>query len=80
MKKALYEVQDLVDGAYALLDELSEAVNELLTENEKLKTTLRTKELKALADKRLKEIAKEVTEEEQFYLDYFKEYYGKELE
>lgn len=80
MKKTLYEVQDMIDGAYALLDDLSEAVNELITENEKLKTTLRTKELKDMADKRLREIAKEVTEEEQFYLDYFKEYYGKELD
>lgn len=71
MKKALYEVQDMIDGAYALLDDISEAVNELITENEALKTNL----VKERVTRKLEKIS----EEEQAYLDYFKEYYGKEL-
>lgn len=71
MKKTLYEVQDMIDGAYALLDDISEAVNELITENEALKTNL----VKERVTRKLEQISKE----EQAYLDYFKEYYGKEL-
>ena len=71
MKKTLYEVQDMIDGAYALLDDISEAVNELITENEALKTNL----VKERVTRKLEKIS----QEEQAYLDYFKEFYGKEL-
>lgn len=71
MKKTLYDIQDMMDGAYTLLDDLSEAVNELITENETLKAKLTKERVSRKLDK--------ISEEEQAYLDYFKEYYGKEL-
>ena len=71
MRKTLYDIQDTIDGAYALLDELSEQVNELITENESLKAKLTKERVSRKLDK--------ISAEEQAYLDYFKEYYGKEL-
>lgn len=71
MKKTLYDIQDMIDGSYALLDDLSEAVNELITENETLKAKLTKERVSRKLDK--------ISQEEQAYLDYFKEYYGKEL-
>lgn len=71
MSKTLYDIQDIMDGAYALLDDLSETVNELITENEALKAKLTKERVSRKLDK--------ISEEEQAYLDYFKEYYGKEL-
>ena len=92
MSKTLYDIQDMMDGAYsmlheikwcygidsrdmkgyyALLDDLSEAVNELITENEALKAKLTKERVSRKLDK--------ISEEEQAYLDYFKEFYGKEL-
>lgn len=71
MSKTLYDIQDTIDGAYALLDDLSDQVNELITENEALKAKLTKERVSRKLDK--------ISEEEQAYLDYFKEYYGKEL-
>ena len=71
MSKTLYDIQDIMDGAYALLDDLSESVNELITENEALKAKLTKERVSRKLDK--------ISAEEQAYLDYFKEYYGKEL-
>lgn len=71
MSKTLYDIQDTIEGAYALLDDLSEQVNELITENEALKAKLTKERVSRKLDK--------ISEEEQAYLDYFKEYYGKEL-
>ena len=71
MSKTLYDIQDTIEGAYALLDDLSDQVNELITENEALKAKLTKERVSRKLDK--------ISEEEQAYLDYFKEYYGKEL-
>ena len=71
MRKTLYDIQDTIDGAYALLDDLSEQVNELITENEALKAKLTKERVSRKLDK--------ISKEEQAYLDYFKEFYGKEV-
>lgn len=71
-----YDIQDKMDALYTLLDEVQEDVNKLLTENESLKTT-NTKLKKVMAYREIEHSVK--TKEEQMYLDYFKEFYGKEL-
>lgn len=72
--KTMYEVQDMIDGAYTLLDELSAEVNKLIEENERLKAM----EAKRVKRKMARAIEKVVTEEEQMYLEYLQEQYGKE--
>lgn len=72
-----YDIQDKMDALYTLLDEVQEDVNKLLTENESLKTT-NTKLKKVMAYREIEHSVK--TKEEQMYLDYFKEFYGKELD
>ena len=72
----LYEVQDMLDGAYALLDAISDEVNALITENERIKA----KYAKRVISDGLKDLERNITQEEQMYLDYYKEYYGKEVE
>ena len=69
------DIQDKIDALYALLDEVSEDINELLTENENLKTA-NTKIKKVLAYREIEHQVK--TKEEQMYIDYLKEFYGKE--
>ena len=71
----IYEVQDMLDGAYALLDAISDEVNALINENEKLKA----KYTKKCVEVGLKDLDDKVSAEEQMYLDYYKEFYGKEL-
>lgn len=71
-----YGIQDKMDALYTLLDEVQEDINELLNENENLKTTA-TKLKKVMAYREIEHSVK--TKEEQMYLDYFKEFYGKEL-
>lgn len=71
-----YDIQDKMDALYTLLDEVQEDVNKLLSENESLKTT-NTKLKKIMAYREIEHSVK--TKEEQMYLDYFKEFYGKEL-
>lgn len=71
-----YDIQDKMDALYSLLDEVQEDVNTLLTENEQLKTT-NTKLKKVIAYREIEHTVK--TKEEQMYLDYIKEFYGKEL-
>lgn len=72
--KTMYEVQDMIDGAYTLLEELSAEVNKLIEENERLKAM----ESKRVKRKMARAIEKVVTEEEQMYLEYLQEQYGKE--
>ena len=74
--KTTYDIQDKMDALYTLLDEVQEDVNKLLSENESLKTT-NTKLKKIMAYREIEHSVK--TKEEQMYLDYFKEFYGKEL-
>ena len=69
-----YDIQDKMDALYALLDEVQEDVNELLNENESLKTTA-TKLKKVMAYREIEHSVK--TKEEQMYLDYIKEFYGR---
>ena len=76
--KTMYEVQDMIEGAYTLLDELSEEVNDLLTENENLKSRL-SKVTKDNVVRKLKEVKPKKTMEEILYEEYYKEFYGKEL-
>ena len=76
--KTMYEVQDMIEGAYTLLDELSEEVNDLLTENENLKSRL-SKATKDNVVRKLKEVKPKKTMEEILYEEYYKEFYGKEL-
>lgn len=76
--KTMYEVQDMIEGAYTLLDELSEEVNNLLTENENLKSKL-SKATKDNVVCKLKEVKPKKTIEEILYEEYYKEFYGKEL-
>lgn len=76
--KTMYEVQDMIEGAYTLLDELSEEVNNLLTENENLKSRL-SKVTKDNVVHKLKEVKPKKTMEEILYEEYYKEFYGKEL-
>ena len=76
--KTMYEVQDMIEGAYTLLDELSEEVNNLLTENENLKSRL-SKATKDNVVRKLKEVKPKKTMEEILYEEYYKEFYGKEL-
>ena len=76
--KTMYEVQDMIEGAYTLLDELSEEVNNLLTENENLKSRL-SKATKDNVVRKLKEVKTKKTMEEILYEEYYKEFYGKEL-
>lgn len=71
-----FDIQDKIDALYALLDEVAEDVNDLLNENESLKAT-NTKVKKVLAFRELEHSVK--TKEEQMYLDYIKEFYGKEI-
>lgn len=71
-----YDIQDKMDALYSLLDEVQEDVNTLLTENEQLKTT-NTKLAKVMAYREIEHSVK--TKEEQMYLDYIKEFYGREL-
>ena len=77
--KTMYEVQDMIEGAYTLLDELSEEVNDLLTENENLKSRL-SKATKDNVVRNLKEVKPKKTMEEILYEEYYKEFYGKELD
>lgn len=72
-----YDIQDKMDALYTLLDEVQEDVNKLLSENERLKTTT-TKLKKVMAYREIEHSVK--TKEEQMYLDYIKEFYGKELD
>ena len=72
-----YDIQDKMDALYTLLDEVQEDINELLNENESLKTTT-TKLKKVMAYREIEHSVK--TKEEQMYLDYIKEFYGKEVE
>lgn len=76
--KTMYEVQDMIEGAYTLLDELSEEVNNLITENENLKSRL-SKVTKDNVVHKLKEVKPKKTMEEILYEEYYKEFYGKEL-
>lgn len=76
--KTMYEVQDMIEGAYTLLDELSEEVNNLITENENLKSRL-SKATKDNVVRKLKEVKPKKTMEEILYEEYYKEFYGKEL-
>ena len=76
--KTMYEVQDMIEGAYTLLDELSDEVNNLLTENENLKSRL-SKATKDNVVRKLKEVKPKKTMEEILYEEYYKEFYGKEL-
>ena len=76
--KTMYEVQDMIEGAYTLLDELSEEVNNLLTENENLKSRL-SKATKDNVVRKLKEVKPKKTMEDILYEEYYKEFYGKEL-
>lgn len=73
--KQTIDIQDKIDALYALLDEVADDVNTLLNENDNLKAT-NTKIKKVLAFRELEHSAK--TKEEQMYLDYIKEFYGKE--
>lgn len=77
--KTIYEIQDMVDASYLLLDDLTEAINELITENENLKARI-AKETKEKIVKNLKDVKPKNTIEEILYAEYFKEQYGKELE
>ena len=72
-----YDIQDKMDALYTLLDEVQEDINELLNENESLRTTT-TKLKKVMAYREIEHSVK--TKEEQMYLDYIKEFYGKEIE
>ena len=76
--KTMYEVQDMIEGAYTLLDELSEEVNNLITENENLKSRL-SKATKDNVVRKLKEVKPKKTMEDILYEEYYKEFYGKEL-
>lgn len=69
-----YDIQDKMDALYALLDEVQDDINTLLSENESLKTTT-TKLTKVLAYREIEHAVK--TKEEQMYLDYIKEFYGR---
>ena len=71
-----YDIQDKMDALYALIDEIQEDVNDLLNQNEALQTT-NTKLKKVMAYREIEHSVK--TKEEQMYLDYIKEFYGKEL-
>ena len=75
MEKTLYDIQDMLDDAYNLLDEISEEVNNLINENEALKA----KETKRRVNNALAKLSRELTLEEALYLEYYKEFYGKEL-
>ena len=76
--KTMYEVQDMIEEAYTLLDDLSEEVNNLLTENENLKSRL-SKVTKDNVVHKLKEVKPKKTMEDILYEEYYKEFYGKEL-
>ena len=76
--KTMYEVQDMIEEAYTLLDDLSEEVNNLITENENLKSRL-SKATKDNVVRKLKEVKPKKTMEDILYEEYYKEFYGKEL-
>ena len=76
--KTMYEVQDMIEEAYTLLDDFSEEVNNLLTENENLKSKL-SKATKDNVVRKLKEVKPKKTMEDILYEEYYKEFYGKEL-
>ena len=69
-----HDIQDKMDALYTLLEEVQEDVNELLNENESLKATT-TKLQKVMAYREIEHAVK--TKEEQMYLDYIKEFYGR---
>lgn len=77
--KTMYEIQDMMDDLYTLVDDISEQVNELITENENLKAKL-TRVTKDNVVHKLKAVKPKKTLEEILYEEYYKEYYGKELE
>lgn len=72
-----YDIQDKMDALYALIDDIQNDVNDLLNKNESLQAT-NTKLKKVMAYREIEHSVK--TKEEQMYLDYFKEFYGKELD
>lgn len=76
---SIYDVQDMVEGLISLQDELADAVNELITENENLKERL-SKQTKDKIVENLENTKPKKTVEEILYSEYFKEFYGKELE
>lgn len=76
--KTMYEVQDMMDDLYNLVDEIGEEVNNLLTENENLKARL-AKVTKDNVVHKLKAVQPKKTVEEILYEEYYKEFYGKEL-
>ena len=71
-----YDIQDKMDALYALIDDIQNDVNDLLNKNESLQTT-NTKLKKVIAYREIEQKVK--SKEEQMYLDYIKEFYGKEL-
>lgn len=76
--KTMYEIQDMMDDLYSLVDDIGEQVNELITENENLKARL-NKVTKDNVVHKLKAVQPKKTVEEILYEEYYKEYYGKEL-
>ena len=76
--KTMYEVQDMMDDLYNLVDEIGEEVNNLITENENLKARL-AKATKDKVAQKLEQQKPKKTLEEILYAEYFKEFYGKEI-
>ena len=77
--KTMYEIQDMMDDLYTLVEDIGEEVNALITENENLKAKL-NKVTKDKVAHKLQAVQPKKTLEEVLYAEYFKEYYGKELE
>lgn len=76
--KTMYEVQDMMDDLYTLVEEITNEVNDLITENENLKARL-NKVTKDKVAQKLEQQKPKKTLEEILYAEYYKEFYGKEI-
>lgn len=78
--KKVYDIQDKIDALFVLADSIADDINELLNDNERLSTELKKYKLASQYRKQAEEPKKDftLTIEEQMYLEYLHEQYGKE--
>lgn len=78
--KKVYDIQDKIDALFVLADSIADDINELLNDNERLSTELNKYKLASQYRKQAEKPKKDftLTIEEQMYLEYLHEQYGKE--
>lgn len=78
--KKVYDIQDKIDALFVLADSIADDINELLNDNERMSTELKKYKLASQYRKQAEAPKKDftLTIEEQMYLEYLHEQYGKE--